>query len=82
LTTQPEFSFWFNDVAWSVENYGTDPDIEVENTPQDYAQGVDAQLNRAIQEALDSLERNPVARPQLDVDNRPALPLPQLPPRS
>lgn len=80
LTTQPEFSFWFTDVAWGVENYGTDPDIEVENTPQDFAQGVDAQLNRAIQEALDSLERNPVARPQLD--NRPALPLPQLSPRS
>ena len=25
-TTQPEFSFWFNDVGWGVENYGTDPD--------------------------------------------------------
>ncbi len=25
-TTQPEFSFWFKDVGWGVENYGTDPD--------------------------------------------------------
>ena len=25
-TTQPEFSFWFADVGWGVENYGTDPD--------------------------------------------------------
>ena len=24
-TTQPEFSFWFNDVGFGVENYGTDP---------------------------------------------------------
>ena len=24
-TTQPEFSFWFNDVGLGVENYGTDP---------------------------------------------------------
>ena len=34
-TTQPEFSFWFNDVGWGVENYGTDPQIEVDNAPQD-----------------------------------------------
>ena len=30
-TTQPEYSFWFNDVGWGVENYGTDPQIEVDN---------------------------------------------------
>ena len=29
LTSQPEFSFWFKDVGWNVENYGTDVDIEV-----------------------------------------------------
>ncbi|RYZ65754.1 MAG: PDZ domain-containing protein, partial [Proteobacteria bacterium] len=33
--TQPEYSFWFNDVGWAVENYGTEPDIEVEITPED-----------------------------------------------
>ena len=45
-TTQPEYSFWFKDVGWQVENYGTDPDIEVELRPQDYAaaqQGPSAQ---------------------------------------
>ncbi|MGH2344221.1 MAG: S41 family peptidase, partial [Chloroflexota bacterium] len=36
VTTQPEFAFCFDDVGWNVENYGTDPDIEVEFTPQDY----------------------------------------------
>ena len=36
-TTQPEYSFWFDDVGWGVENYGTDPDIEVDNAPQDAA---------------------------------------------
>ena len=25
-TTQPEYSFWFTDAGWGVENYGTDPD--------------------------------------------------------
>ena len=24
-TTQPEYSFWFKDVGFGVENYGTDP---------------------------------------------------------
>ncbi|MDH3674392.1 MAG: PDZ domain-containing protein, partial [Anaerolineae bacterium] len=43
LTTQPEFSTWFEDVGWGVENYGTDPDIEVDIKPQDYARGQDPQ---------------------------------------
>ena len=36
-TTQPEFSFWFSDVGWGVENYGTDPDVVIDNAPQDVA---------------------------------------------
>jgi tricorn protease len=50
LTTQPEFSFWFADVGWGVENYGTDPDIEVEIRPQDWAAGDDPQIARALAE--------------------------------
>ncbi|MBL7086455.1 MAG: PDZ domain-containing protein, partial [Candidatus Cloacimonetes bacterium] len=50
LTTQPEYSFWFKDVGWGVENYGTDPDIEVDITPKDYVENKDPQLARAIQE--------------------------------
>jgi tricorn protease len=76
ITTQPEFSFWFKDVGWGVENYGTDPDIEVDNTPQDYAQGVDAQLDRAIAEALKAIEANPPMEP--DFENRPRRNLPEL----
>jgi tricorn protease len=56
VITEPEYSFWFRDVGWSVENYGTDPDIEVDITPQDYVQGSDPQLERAVQEALKQLE--------------------------
>jgi tricorn protease len=47
-TTQPEFSFWFQDVGWAVENYGTDPDIDVDNAPQDAAAGRDRQLETAL----------------------------------
>lgn len=77
LTTQPEYSFWFSDVGWGVENYGTDPDIEVDNTPQDYAQGVDAQLKRSIAEIQKLLESNPPKMP--DFADRPSRALPSLP---
>jgi tricorn protease len=63
ITTQPEFSFWFQDVGWGVENYGTDPDIEIDIAPQDYADGRDSQLDRAIALALERLDAEPVAKP-------------------
>ena len=63
VTTQPEFSFFFDDVGWRVENYGTDPDIEVDNAPQDYARGADPQLEKAIEVALDVLSKRPPHRP-------------------
>lgn len=76
-TTQPEYSFWFEDVGWSVENYGTAPDIEVDYRPQDYFDERDPQLERAIAEILRQLEENP---PQLpDFGERPRLTLPTLP---
>jgi tricorn protease len=64
VTTQPEYSFWFKDVGWNVENYGTDPDIEVDIAPQDYAQGADPQLERALAEALRLVEESPSLEPQ------------------
>ncbi|HSO26829.1 MAG TPA: S41 family peptidase, partial [Anaerolineales bacterium] len=79
LTTQPEYSTWFYDVGWGVENYGVDPDIEVDITPQDYVQGKDAQLERAIAEALDRLETNPPREP--DFSARPSRAVPRLPHR-
>src|SRR6185436_13819751 len=63
VTTQPEFSFWFSDVGWRVENYGTDPDVVVEYRPQDYAAGIDPQLDEAIDIALAELENAPVSLP-------------------
>ena len=63
VTTQPEYSFVFDDVGWRVENYGTDPDIEIDITPQEYAAGVDAQLEKAIDVALDLLIDNPPHTP-------------------
>ncbi|MCI0350421.1 MAG: S41 family peptidase, partial [Acidobacteriales bacterium] len=77
ITTQPEYSFWFQDVGWGVENYGTDPDIEVEITPEDYAAGRDPQLEKAIELILHALKESP---PQLPKgDKKPTLRLPELP---
>ena len=74
LTTQPEFSYWFKDVGWGVENYGTDPDIDVDITPQDFIKGLDPQLDKSIEVALKDLELNPPMRP--DFGNKSNLQLP------
>ena len=75
-TTQPEYSFWFKDVGYGVENYGTDPQVVVANAPQDdafNAPGRDAQLAVAVREALSAARRQGVAlpdfglRPQLSI---------------
>ncbi len=64
-TTQPEFAFWFNDVGWGVENYGTDPTIEVDNAPQDAAAGHDRQLETAVATALAQIDRVGTAAPDI-----------------
>lgn len=76
-TTQPEYSFWFPDVGWNVENYGTDPTIEVEVAPQDYVAGRDPQLERAIAEALRLMDESPPQLPEFGP--RPQRGLPPLP---
>jgi len=78
-TTQPEFSFWFTDAGWSVENYGVDPDIDVDNAPQDYVAGRDHQLETALAVALKRIDELRPSRPALE--GRPRLAPPPLPPR-
>jgi tricorn protease len=82
-TTQPEYSFWFKDVGWAVENYGTDPQIEVANAPHDDAFNAperDRQLAVALDEALLAIGRQGVARPAFGT--RPRLAAPELPRRA
>ncbi|MDE2504359.1 MAG: PDZ domain-containing protein, partial [Burkholderiales bacterium] len=81
-TTQPEYSFWFPDVGWAVENHGTEPQIAVANAPHDDAFNAperDRQLSAALAEALAAIERAGVDRP--DFGPRPRLAPPPLPPR-
>lgn len=70
LVTQPKYAFWLDGYGWGVENHGVDPDVEVVQTPQDYAAGRDAQLDEAIRIALAALAENPAKAaptlPELD----------------
>ncbi|MEO6564465.1 MAG: S41 family peptidase, partial [Casimicrobiaceae bacterium] len=78
-TTQPEFSFWFNDAGFGVENYGTDPQIEIDNAPQDGASGHDRQLEKALAVALEEIA---TVKPRVpDFGPRPKLARGPLPPR-
>jgi tricorn protease len=64
--TAPDLAFYDLNGKWAVENEGVAPDIEVENTAADMIHGHDAQLERAVAEALKLLQAHPlppVSRP-------------------
>ena len=63
ITTQPEFSFWFHDVGFGVENYGTEPDLHVETPPQAEDRGQDPQLEAAITLALEAAKARGASLP-------------------
>ncbi|MFB7502430.1 S41 family peptidase [Streptomyces broussonetiae] len=81
VITVPMNAAWFDAYGWSVENHGVTPDLEIMRTPLDWAEGRHAQMDDAIQLALDLLESNPAAIPPdySDVPNRAR---PKLPPRN
>ena len=78
--TVPQYAFSFTDFGWGVENYGVDPDVEVLNTPDDWAAGRDAQLETAVQLALEALDKQPPPVPP-DSATGPVKARPPLPPR-
>ena len=64
--TAPGLAFYNVKGEWDIENIGVAPDIEVENTAAEGISGHDAQLERAVKEALRQLDQQPskrVARP-------------------
>jgi tricorn protease len=64
--TQPEFAWWDPRRGWAMENYGVDPDIEVIQYPHDEARGIDAQLDRGVQEVLRLLAESPPPQPTFE----------------
>ncbi|MEU6767177.1 S41 family peptidase [Streptomyces sp. NPDC046853] len=80
VITVPMNAAWFDAYGWSVENHGVAPDLEVLRTPLDWAEGRHAQLDDAVQVALDLLAQHPAATPP-GLDDVPDRRRPKLPPR-
>ncbi len=54
---KPEFASYSADESkWIIEGYGVEPDIEVDNDPAREYQGIDDQLNKAIEVVMDELK--------------------------
>lgn len=60
----PTFGFWNTEGDWDVEGYGVDPDYPLENEPHKMVDGKDPQLEKAIEIALELLEKNPPKKMQ------------------
>lgn len=58
ITSQPEFASWFANTGYDIENFGVEPSIEVDNTPNDYIKDKDAQLDKAIEEVNRLIQEN------------------------
>lgn len=57
--TSPNFAFFNLDGHWDVEGYGVDPDYEVDNMPEDVYNGIDKQLEKALELINQSLKEHP-----------------------
>ena len=62
--TVPTFRMYDPDGKWFKEGHGVNPDIEVIDDPAQLAKGIDPQLERAIQEVMKALEKNPPPKPK------------------
>jgi tricorn protease len=60
IVTAPSSGVWdTTESQWIAENVGISPDIEVEHDPELARKGRDPQLEKAIQQILAELEKNP-----------------------
>jgi len=62
--TTPEFAPYNIESEWVMENYGVDPDIEVDNLPDLVIQGDDPQLEKAIEVIMKKIEEEPRKLPE------------------
>ncbi len=61
--TRPEFTMYGLDSHWTIENYGVEPDITVENLPELVIKGRDPQLEKAIELVLKDMQEHPKKLP-------------------
>lgn len=62
--TTPEFAPFNIRSEWVMENYGVDPDVEVDNLPDLVIRGRDPQLEKAIQIIREKIEEEPKKLPE------------------
>jgi tricorn protease len=62
--TVPEFAPFSMKGEWIMENYGVDPDIELDNLPDQVISGHDPQLEKAIEVIMQKLEEEPKKLPE------------------
>ncbi len=60
----PRFGIFDVSGDWIIEGIGVYPDIEVVDRPEQLAKGVDPGIQKAVEELLKELEKNPVKKPQ------------------
>jgi tricorn protease len=56
---RPEFSLYNLDSQWVVENHGVEPDIVIDNLPDQVMAGHDPQLEKAIEVVTQAMQANP-----------------------
>lgn len=71
--TIPEGAMYGLDSQWVIENHGVDPDMPVDDSPADWMQGRDVQLQAAIDYILGEMKKHPATLPL------PPAPLPAYP---
>jgi tricorn protease len=62
VTGAPQSGLWNPKGTWDVENWGVEPDIEVEMDPALWRAGRDPQLEKAVAVVMESLRKNPLPR--------------------
>lgn len=72
-STQPQYAIWFVEQKYTVENYGVDPDIVVDNDPRSVHEGQDKQLDTAIDELKKLMDKNGYYEPEFGPVTKTAL---------
>ena len=66
--TRPEFALYGFDSKWLIENHGVQPDVVVENRPDQVVKGTDAQLEKAVEIMMEQIKTNPKKLPKRPPD--------------
>ena len=61
--TVPEDALYGLDSEWVIENHGVDPDMPVDDSPADWMQGRDVQLQAAVDYILGEMKKRPATLP-------------------